>query len=73
MSYDGRRRVRSIASQKARKPRTQAITMIGRRMSWLSVQAPTARMAPQTTIATMIQRMIRSAPGGAKGVVMRTL
>jgi hypothetical protein len=30
-------------------------------------------MAPQTTIATMIQRMIRSAPGGAKGVVMRTL
>lgn len=48
----------------------QVITTTGRRASWLSVQAPSAWTTAQTTSATMIQRIKRSAPGGVVAIAI---
>ncbi len=41
-----------------------------RRGSWLSRQAPIAWKIPQAMMPSMIQRMMRSAPGGGGDAVM---
>ena len=47
--------------------------MIGRRMSWLKVHEPAARIVPQTSTASMIQRRIVSALAEGGVVIMALL